>query len=339
MATKKKTVTSAGALIPGEVSGAVDVAAAEKALKNQYAAQWAFWHQQDTVDAEGKVVEGELAKFLDTAIQKGWLQAADPTNFETNFRNTKWYAENGAQGLLAAKDKFSSPRTWQDSLSRRVTDIQNAALAQGYKLDPETVQSLAETSLYSAYESSVFNSAAYQTQLFSKIAKAATAAKTPLALGAGLTNEQKLRVYAQDMGVNFGPNWFTDAANTINDPLSGADYGTYQKMIRDQAMAKYSGFSDLINKGVTIRQIAEPYVQTMANLLEIDPAAIDYTKDDSIKKGLGMGIAEGGVTQPMPLWQYEQTLRQDPRWAYTNNARESVNSTAHQILKDFGVMA
>jgi hypothetical protein len=39
------------------------------------------------------------------------------------------------------------------------------------------------------------------------------------------------------------------------------------------------------------------------------------------------------------MWQYEQTLRQDPRWGFTNNARDSVNSTAHQILKDFGVMS
>jgi hypothetical protein len=31
-------------------------------------------------------------------------------------------------------------------------------------------------------------------------------------------------------------------------------------------------------------------------------------------------------------------LRQDPRWAFTNNARDSVNSMAHQVLKDFGLM-
>jgi hypothetical protein len=337
MATKP-AANAAGALVPGEVSGAVDVASAEKVLKNNYAAQWAFWHQQDTVDASGNVVEGELAKLLDTAIQKGWLQAQDPTNFETALRSTKWYQANGAQGLLAAKDEFSNPPTWQASLSKRTTDIQSTALAQGYQLDPQTIQNLARTSLYSAYDNTVFGSSAYQTQLTSKIAQAAVAAKTPIALGAGLTNEQKLRVYAQDMGVNLGDKWFTDAANTINDPLSGADYGTYQKMIRDNASAKYSGFSDLIGKGVTVRQIADPYVQSMANILEVDPATIDYTKDETVKKGLGFSMAQGGVTQPMPMWQYEQSLRQDPRWAYTNNARDSVNGMAHQVLKDFGLM-
>jgi hypothetical protein len=341
MATKstvKPAANEAGSLVPGEVSGAVDIASAEAALKNNYAAQWGFWHQQDTKDANGNVVQGELANLLDTAIQKGWLQAQDPTNFETALRATKWYKDNGAQGLLAAKDEFSNPTVWQTSLQRRTTDIQNTALAQGYQLDPQTIQNLARTSLYSAYDNAAFGSNAYQTQLTSKIAQAAVAAKTPIALGAGLTNEQKLRVYAQDMGVNLGDKWFTDAANTINDPLSGADYGTYQKMIRDNASAKYSGFSDLIGKGVTVRQIADPYVQSMANILEVDPATIDYTKDETVKKGLGFSMAQGGVTQPMPMWQYEQTLRQDPRWAYTNNARDSVNGMAHQVLKDFGLM-
>jgi hypothetical protein len=330
--------TSAGKLIPKEVSGAVDVASAEAALKNNYAAQWAFWHQQDTKDAQGNVVEGELAKFLDTAIQSGWLQAQDPTNFETNLRKTQWYKDNGAQGLLAAKDEFSNPTTFKDSLARRVTDIQNVALAQGYKLDPETISNLARTSLYSAYDTTVFNSSAYQTQLQAKVAQAAKAANTPISLGAGLTNEQKLRVYGQDMGVNLGDSWYTSAANTINDPTSGADYATYEKMIRDQAAAKYSGFSDLINKGVTVKQIADPYVQSMASILEVDPATIDYTKDPTVQKGLGMTMAAGGVTQPMPMWQYEQSLRQDPRWAYTNNARDSVNSMAHTVLKDFGLV-
>jgi hypothetical protein len=339
MATKSKPAsTSAGSLVPEALTQTVDPASAEKALKNNFAAQWAFWHQQDTTNADGTVQQGELANLLDTAIQKGWLQASDPTNFENALRSTQWYKDNGSQGLLAAKDKYSNPTTYKDSLNRRTTDVQNTATALGYQLDSNTVQKLAETSLFSAYDSTVFTSSAYQTQLQSKIAQAAKAANTPLSSGQGITNEQKLRVYGQDMGVNLGDKWYTDAANSINDPSTKTDYGTYEKMIRDQASAKYSGFSDLISKGVTVKQIADPYVQSMASTLEVDPSSIDYTKDPTIQKGLGMSMAQGGVTQPMPMWQYEQSLRQDPRWAYTNNARESVNGMAHQVLKDFGMV-
>jgi hypothetical protein len=39
------------------------------------------------------------------------------------------------------------------------------------------------------------------------------------------------------------------------------------------------------------------------------------------------------------MWQYQQQLRQDPRWGQTDNAREEVNGIAHGILRDFGVMS
>jgi len=40
----------------------------------------------------------------------------------------------------------------------------------------------------------------------------------------------------------------------------------------------------------------------------------------------------------MPLWQFEQDLRKDPRWQYTNNARESVFNAVYQTGYDLGVL-
>ena len=343
MAVKKSVSTStpAGELLPDVLSTPVDVASAENVLKNQYAAQWAFWHQDDTTDANGNVVLGELGQFLEKAIQNGWLVAAqqgDSTKFELELKKTKWYQNNGAQGLLAAKDKYSNPNVWNQSLSRRITDIQQIAAGLGYKLDPKTIQSLAETSLYQAYDATAWNSQAYQTQLQSKIAQTASAAKTPVSAGAGLTNDQKLRAYAQSMGVKRSEDWFKSAVDTINDPASGADYATYQQMIRDAAISQYSGFADLINKGVTVSQIADPYVQAYADELGIAPASVDFTTDPLIQKGLGLGLTEGGVSTPMPLWQFRQETRKDPRWAQTPNARNYVDSIIHQIGRDFGMV-
>jgi hypothetical protein len=36
------------------------------------------------------------------------------------------------------------------------------------------------------------------------------------------------------------------------------------------------------------------------------------------------------------LWQFEQTLRADPRWAKTNNARDTMSSALLKIGADFG---
>jgi hypothetical protein len=77
----------------------------------------------------------------------------------------------------------------------------------------------------------------------------------------------------------------------------------------------------------------------MARTLEISPENIDFTKDATIQKALGAQIGTDGVSQPIHMWQFNQQLRQDPRWQYTDNARDSVTSIAHGILQSFGVVS
>jgi len=334
MATPKKPVTAkteAGGLLP---SG---IAASENVLKNQYAAQWAFWHQDDVKNADGTITVGPLGNFLDKAIQGGWIDNA--TKFNLEFRKTDWYQKNGPQAIAAATDKYTNPTVWQNELTRRSSEIQNQSTALGYKLDANTITGLAETSLYQAYDATAWSNEGYQTQLRSKIVNAAKTAQIPISEGAALTNEQALRTYAQDMGVPMTKDFFTNAANSINDPSQAVDINAFKNQIRDAASSQYNGFGDLIGKGMTIRQIASPYIQSMANILEVPVDQIDFTKDQTIQKALGTSVAPGGVSQPMSLWQFNQSLRQDPRWAYTDNARDSVNGMARQVLKDFGMVS
>jgi hypothetical protein len=344
-ATSGSTTTQAGALLPGEVSGTPDVKAAEQLLQKNYAGQWAFWHQDDVTNADGTITPGKLAQFLDSMLADGTIAAAASGSkaavdkFNIALQDTDWYKAHGAQGMAAATVQYSQPTTWQDSIKNRSSDISAMATSLGYKLDPLTIGKLAEASLYQAYDSAAFNSNAGQLALQSKITQAARAEKLGATSGQALTNAQALKTYLQDMGGGFSDQWVTDAINNINDPSTQTDINTYKDMIKQKAMSAYSGFAGLIDKGVTVKQIAEPYVQSMANILELDPTAIDYNKDPMIKKALGTTLNADGTSSPMPLWQYEQSLKQDPRWAFTNNAREDVNGMLHQIGKDFGFVS
>ena len=84
----------------------------------------------------------------------------------------------------------------------------------------------------------------------------------------------------------------------------------------------------------------------MANLLEIDPAQIDFTKDPLVSKALQFQGAKSGPNQAgtdgapgvMPLWQFQQQVRQDPRWQYTDNAKQEVMGMAHSVLQQWGLM-
>ena len=41
-------------------------------------------------------------------------------------------------------------------------------------------------------------------------------------------------------------------------------------------------------------------------------------------------------TGELSLYDFQKALRKDPRWQYTNNAKESVSNSVLKVLQDFG---
>jgi len=84
----------------------------------------------------------------------------------------------------------------------------------------------------------------------------------------------------------------------------------------------------LASSGVDLATIYSPYKSILASTLEVNPNSI--TLDDPT---LRMAI---GPDKEMSLFEYKKALRKDPRWQYTDNARETVSSGLTQVLRDFG---
>jgi hypothetical protein len=43
-----------------------------------------------------------------------------------------------------------------------------------------------------------------------------------------------------------------------------------------------------------------------------------------------------GPEKEMSIYDFQRTLRKDPRWQYTNNAREEASTAVLGVLRDFG---
>ena len=100
-------------------------------------------------------------------------------------------------------------------------------------------------------------------------------------------------------------------------------------LIRLQAKTFYPALANQIDNGYSVKQLLSPYLQTRANILEEDPDAIDIkqlTKVASDPKGL------------MGLYDYEVSLRNDPKWRYTKNAQDSISDVATGIAEMFGLV-
>ena len=101
-------------------------------------------------------------------------------------------------------------------------------------------------------------------------------------------------------------------------------------LINLQAKTYFPALADKIDKGYTVKQLLSPYLQTRANILEEDADAIDLKELQSIAKD-----PKGLVG----LYDYEISLRKDPKWRYTKNAQDSLGSLARDLTKMFGLGA
>jgi hypothetical protein len=86
----------------------------------------------------------------------------------------------------------------------------------------------------------------------------------------------------------------------------------------------------LMDAGNDLSDVYQPYRQNMATILEIPIDKIDLS-DPTLTNAI---TDKGNMT----IFDFKKSLRKDPRWQYTDNARQSVSSGLTQVLKDFGFM-
>ncbi len=145
---------------------------------------------------------------------------------------------------------------------------------------------------------------------------------------------QEFKTLARSYGLSYTEDkynqWGADLfANRITD-------SEVEELIKTESASKYPAYADQIMKGVTVDALASAYKASMASILEIDADSIGYN-DLTLNKALQY-IGPDGKPTSKPLWQFETELRSDPRWPFTNNARDSIDSLQYKVMKDWGLM-
>ena len=141
-----------------------------------------------------------------------------------------------------------------------------------------------------------------------------------------------LKNFAADNGLNLSDQAATRYANSI---VGGViDENTAFNTVRESAANAFPSLGDKIKSGIDLKTLADPYIQSMSNILEIPDSGIDLF-DPKIRSALAYTLPDGKVGTKS-IYDFEKELRQDPRWQFTNNARSQAADVASQVLKDFG---
>jgi hypothetical protein len=150
----------------------------------------------------------------------------------------------------------------------------------------------------------------------------------------------ELKEYASAYGINLS----TEAAfGQVRQQLKrGAlkDLSQQQSQIREMSKAFYPNLSDLIDKGVSVQDIANPFIQQKAQTLEL-PAASISVFDKDIQNALTNTDADGVSKGPgvMSTSRSELMFRSDARFMNSKTAIDEAYSYVAALGKLFGKMA
>jgi hypothetical protein len=143
-----------------------------------------------------------------------------------------------------------------------------------------------------------------------------------------ITGIQVLQETARNNGLTLLPSQIESYKTRLKN---GEKVETIQSNIRAMvANTMPDNVKKLIDSGIDLTEIYQPYRQSMSTILEIPMDKIDLN-DPTLTNAI---TDKGNMT----LFDFKRSLRKDPRWQYTDNARETVSSGLTQVLKDFGFM-
>jgi hypothetical protein len=138
--------------------------------------------------------------------------------------------------------------------------------------------------------------------------------------------------FAAKNGIMLSDSAATDYANKAVAGVVDAD--TVYSTLRESAASAFPQLADKIKSGIDLKTLADPYIQSMSNILEIPYTGIDLF-DPKIRGALSYTQADGKVGTKS-IYDFEKELRKDVRWQYTDNAKKEVADSTLRVLQDFG---
>jgi hypothetical protein len=254
-----------------------------------------------------------------------------PDMFVARLRGTKWFKTNSSSVRNAIMQRTSDPATWKANVAQMKATVQDqwGSLFGKAPVDDKQLERWATTAQTMGWSQAqlvdhMSRGLNYQKLLRSK-SLGGTAAET----------EAQLDQMISQYGVDLGNRW--KAAQVKNVVIGNGTVGGIQDQVREMAKQQYKAFASQLDAGQTMSQIADPYVQKMSSLLELDPNQVGV-KDNLIQKAL-TATDKHGNPAAMDMSDFANMVRQDRRWQYTDNAKQQVADVTSQLLQSFGLQA
>ena len=279
------------------------------------------------VSADGKTIEpGKKEEGVE------W----DPGKISIEVQKTDWYKDNDGNRRLAADAKNTDLASWNTKVSNTKESLKRMATQRGADLSymtEEKLDELADTILTNnyTYVAGSPDGAIPDSVLDRHLPPLIRMNESGDFRGQAQTNAATLRGFAEKYGVAMSDQWYANA-------IQGLDGNTttlidLQTEIVNNARETWPTL-DGISLTKSTYDIADSYMQRMANVLEMDVDTINLETPE-IKNALVSKDADGNPLRKN-MWEFEQDLRMDPRWETTKQGQQELSDAGMRMLKEFG---
>lgn len=260
----------------------------------------------------------EIAQLLEEAATNNW--SGDQLTLK--LRATHWWQSTSDTQREWQYRKLTDPATATRQSNQMALSILERASMLGVPITLGQAADLADKSMGLSWDDNeLTRQVANLAQLGKDHAGSITATQTTLAGIAG------------DYGVNVSDNtlfhWAKNIASGTADQKGFAEYA------KNQALVSHPYWEHQLNQGMTVRQLADPYLQTAGRLLEINPESITLSNP---RWNIAKPAEKGQDPKPMSQLEWSQKLMTDAvyGWDKTQNAKDAAFQVVDELRKNFG---
>jgi hypothetical protein len=244
--------------------------------------------------------------------------------FQAAIRDTNWWKTNSDTMRQAQLTQKTDPATWDAMVDAETVKVAQLAAEVGAAIPSKKMRDLVNTALKTNLD---------EDGLRNLLGKYVDFTKNGTLQGEAGMHEFTMKEYAANMGIQLDDQTIKNQAQRVIRKVATTQ--DYESLVRDHAKSMYPAYAQQIDAGQTLKDIASPYTQMMAQTLEIPDT--DITVFDPTIKGALNGLSADGKPTGLSLTDFQQKLRSDPRWTKTTQAQNNVFNVGHQVLKQMGL--
>jgi LysM repeat protein len=291
-----------------------------------------------------------LAKILgDPKTGEGMV--TDPYLQEQIIKASDWYRTQTDKQRQFDWAKQTNPGQFQADLQANASEIVRKFSSNGLKITAQEAITYAEQMMKSSiiqngkvisYDKNYLNQVMANAIDFTQTGKVGTNDKVVYTKLSGNMETLAASLYKQAWDYGYDKTMSnTGFTKWFETSMKGLVAGTLNaEQVDDQLQARAKSFApglaNLIDQGQTLRQAAEPWLQSIADVWETNVNEIDLN-DEYVQRALNVTDEKGNV-QPINLYDTKKLARRSAKWDTTQNAKEEKTRIANRILQDFGFL-